>query len=259
MERIRSNREFMKSVFASLPTGMSDQSKGVEEPPLGLPPDPGAKLVALPKPDRRILSQDSVYACMEKRRSRRRWTKESLSLEELSFLLWATQGVEEILGDGYATLRVVPSGGARHAFETYLIVNRVKELDPGVYRYLPLTHQPGGQLAPELVFLFAADNLPEKISRATFGQKFVADGAVVFLWSCIPYRGEWRYTVAAHKLMLLDAGHVCQNLYLGCEAIGAGTCAVGAYDQEAVDALLKLDGEDEFVISLAPVGRPQAE
>jgi SagB-type dehydrogenase family enzyme len=55
--------------------------------------------------------------------------------------------------------------------------------------------------------------------------------------------------------MLLDAGHLCQNLYLACEAMGAGTCAIGAYDQEAVDKLLKLDGEDGFVVYLAPVGK----
>jgi nitroreductase len=54
--------------------------------------------------------------------------------------------------------------------------------------------------------------------------------------------------------MLLDAGHVCQNLYLACEAIQAGTCAIGAYDQAAIDAFLKLDGMDEFVVYLAPVG-----
>ena len=66
---------------------------------------------------------------------------------------------------------------------------------------------------------------------------------------------EWRYGLAAHRAILLDAGHVCQNLYLACEAIEAGTCAVGAYDQEAMDRLLGLDGEEELVIYLAPVGK----
>jgi SagB-type dehydrogenase family enzyme len=66
---------------------------------------------------------------------------------------------------------------------------------------------------------------------------------------------EWRYDIAAHRVILLDAGHVCQNLYLASEAIGAGTCAVAAYDQVLIDGLLNLDGEDEFVIYLAPVGK----
>ncbi len=66
---------------------------------------------------------------------------------------------------------------------------------------------------------------------------------------------EWRYHLAAHKVIAIDVGHVCQNLYLACESIGAGTCAIAAYDQEAFDRLLRIDGKDEFVIYLSPVGK----
>lgn len=248
MDLIQANREFMKSNFASLSGEPSDQSKGVPGPPLEVAHDPDAREISLPRPDPAILAQPDLLACMKGRRSRRAWTNDALSMEALAFLLWATQGVEEILGDGYATLRTVPSGGARHAFETYLVVSRVTGLTPGVYRYLPLSH--------DLVRLFDVPNLRDRVLEATFGQRFVVDAPVVFFWSCVPYRGEWRYTIAAHKTMLLDAGHVCQNLYLACEAIGAGACAVAAYDQKAIDALLQLDGQDEFVIYLAPVGKP---
>ena len=55
--------------------------------------------------------------------------------------------------------------------------------------------------------------------------------------------------------MLLDAGHVCQNLYLACESLGLGTCAIGAYSQEKLDAFLGLDGQEEFAVYLSPVGR----
>ncbi|RLC52077.1 MAG: SagB/ThcOx family dehydrogenase, partial [Candidatus Cloacimonadota bacterium] len=95
----------------------------------------------------------------------------------------------------------------------------------------------------------------EKIIEATLDQKFTGESAAVFVWSVIPYRSEWRYSIAAHKTMLLDAGHVCQNLYLACEAIKAGTCAIAAYDQKKMDELLRLDGQDEFVVYLAPVGK----
>ena len=170
-----------------------------------------------------------------------------MTLDELTFLLWSTQGVKEVIGDGYATMRTVPSAGARHPFETYIVASHVKGILPGIYRYLPLTHQ--------LAFLFAPPHLQENLSLAVFGQRFVAAAPAVFIWSCLPYRGEWRYTTAAHKVMLLDAGHLCQNLYIACEAIHAGTCAIGAYYQPAIDALLKLDGHDEFVVYLAPVGK----
>lgn len=65
---------------------------------------------------------------------------------------------------------------------------------------------------------------------------------------------EWRYGLAAHKVIAIDAGHVCRNLYLACEAINAGTCAIADYDQEELDELLGLDGEDEFAIYIASVG-----
>ena len=151
------------------------------------------------------------------------------------------------VGEGYASRRPVPSAGARHPFETYLAINRVEGLEPGLYRYLPFDQQ--------LLLLETSHNLLEPLSKAALGQRFVGQSAVVFAWSCIPYRAEWRYMDHAHKNMLLDAGHICQNLYLAVESIGAGTCAVGAYDQAAIDTLFKLDGTDEYVVYLAPVGK----
>ena len=186
MDHIRANREFMKSVFGSMPGGVSDQSKGLPEPPLELPCPAEAERIALPEPDKSLLCENDLFECLQTRQSRRRWTREPVSLAELSFLLWATQGVKEIIGNGYATMRIVPSGGARHSFETYIVAGRVEGILPGVYRYLPLSHQ--------LVFLFAPADLRERVMAATFGQRFVADAPVVFMWSCVPYRGEWRYT-----------------------------------------------------------------
>jgi SagB-type dehydrogenase family enzyme len=117
----------------------------------------------------------------------------------------------------------------------------------GFYRYLPLEHK----LLVENTYSGAA----QRIGWAAFRQTWMSSAAVVFVWSAIPYRMEWRYGLAAHRLILLDAGHVCQNLYLACEAISAGACAVAAYDQELMDQLLRIDGKDEFVIYLAAVGK----
>jgi SagB-type dehydrogenase family enzyme len=169
-----------------------------------------------------------------------------LTIDELSFLLWATQGIRKQVGHK-TTFRNVPSAGARHALETYLGVMDVIGLEKGIYRYLPLEHQ--------LLFEFSEIHIEEKLVEAALGQAFVGQAPVVFLWSAIPYRMEWRYGPASHKVIALDAGHICQNLYLACEAIHAGTCAVAAYHQELIDHLLHLDGKDEFVIYLAPVGK----
>jgi SagB-type dehydrogenase family enzyme len=167
-------------------------------------------------------------------------------VKEVAFLLWATQGVRRVLDPGHA-LRTVPSAGCRHSFETYLCVLHVAGLEQGIYRYLPLEHQ--------LVFEFAEHDLAPKVQQAVLGQPYPARAALSFIWTAIPYRMEWRYGPAAYKVIALDAGHVCQNLYLACEAIGCGTCAIAAYDQTAVDRLLKVDGREEFTIYLAPVGR----
>ena len=146
-----------------------------------------------------------------------------------------------------AVLRTVPSAGCRHPFETYLAVLRVGELENGIYRYLPLDHS--------LVFVRAVENLPAHLTAATRGQSFTGQAAVTFIWTVIPERTEWRYAEASYKVIALDAGHVCQNLYLACEAIGAGTCAIAAYDQTLADDLLGVDGDEEFSIYMAPVGK----
>jgi len=183
---------------------------------------------------------------MRQRRSGRRFSDSPLSLEELSFLLWATQGVDRIVADGKATLRTVPSGGARHPFETYIAAHRVTSLDPGVYRYLPLEHA--------LISECRRDDMSEALTDAALGQAFVGDCAATFIWTAVPYRCEWRYPTEAAKLILQDSGHLCQNLYLACEAIGCRACAIGAYDQAAMDDFLDIDGDDELVVYLAPVG-----
>jgi SagB-type dehydrogenase family enzyme len=147
----------------------------------------------------------------------------------------------------------VPSAGARHAFETYLAVNRVESLPAGLYRYLPFD----GQLAQ----LAIDPEIGRRAAAACLGQRFVSLAAVTFFWTAIPARMEWRYDLAAHKVIALDAGHVCQNLYLACESMGLGTCAIAAYDQAACDRLVGVDpltgtgGDEEFTLYLAPVGR----
>ncbi len=241
-------RDFLKdSIRLSIDFSQTDQSRGIPPPPIEKPYAPDAKRIDLVRPDawQEVGSVDVARAIGE-RQSHRRFRDEPLTLEEVAFLLWATQGVRQVVNPAVA-LRTVPSAGARHALETYLCVLNVAGLEAGIYRYLPLEHQ--------LLLEFGESGLPEKIVAATLGQRFIARAPATFVWTAVPYRMEWRYGLAAHKVILLDAGHVCQNLYLACAAIGAGTCAVAAYHQERMDALVGVDGEEEFVIYLAPVGK----
>jgi SagB-type dehydrogenase family enzyme len=244
---IEEAREFLKdSSRLRIDFSQTDQNRGVPPPPIEKTPAADAVRIPLVKRDDwHTIRKIDLEAAIQNRRSRRDYSDQGMTLEELSFLLWATQGIQHLFGN-HASLRTVPSAGARHALETYVAAQRLEALDRGLYRYLPIEH--------ELVLEYRDDDLGCKLAQAALGQTFVATAAATLIWTAIPYRMEWRYGLAAHKVIALDAGHVCQNLYLACEALSAGTCAIAAYHQEKMDALLHVDGTEEFTIYLAPVG-----
>ncbi|MDF1525116.1 MAG: SagB/ThcOx family dehydrogenase [bacterium] len=246
---IKQHREFLKDTLRKeYDFRQTDQHQGVPAPPVQKPFDPAARRVSLPAPAdwKGDIPGTDLESAILNRESRRHYLPDDLSLAELSFLLYCTQGVRQTPHPSVA-LRTVPSAGARHSFETYLLIRNVEGVDPGLYLYLPMEHA--------LVFLGKVDNMEIRVTLACLGQQFVGAGAVTFVWTTIPYRMEWRYGPLAHRVILIDVGHVCQNLYLACEAIGAGTCGVAAYDQQEVDELIGVDGEEEFTVYLAPVGK----
>jgi SagB-type dehydrogenase family enzyme len=222
------------------------QSEGVRPPPVQKPAAAGNRILPLPSREAWSIPPCDLLSAIATRESHRRFTTAPISLNELALLLWATQGVRTELHEA-AVLRTVPSAGCRHPFETYLAVLRVEGLDSGIYRYLPLDHS--------LEQLPTVAHLPARLTAATRGQRFSGEAAVTFIWTVIPARTEWRYAEASYKVIALDAGHVCQNLYLACEAIGAGTCAIAAYDQALVDELVGVVADSEFTIYVAPVGK----
>jgi len=245
---IRENREFLKDTLRlKYDFRQTDQNRGAEAPPIQKPLKDGQQIIEFSKEKLYEPSGNkdlvSVIRCRE---SKRKYRLESLTLDELSFLLWATQGLRSSIHNGHA-LRVVPSAGCRHSFETYIAVIDVSGLKQGLYRYLPIEHA--------IVLEREVEDLPEKVAQATLGQSFAGEAGAVFIWACIPYRMEWRYGPAAHRAIAFDAGHVCQNLYLAVQAVYAGTCAIAAYNQSLMDELIGADGEDEFTIYLAPVGK----
>ena len=250
MDDFKPYRDFLKdSLRKTIDFRESAQSRRLPVPPLQEPVDAELPRIRLPDRDswKPVIAAADVTEAIGNRRSRRNYSDQYLKVEELAFLLWATQG-QRSPGKQPPHFRTVPSAGARHSFETYLFIHRVETISSGLYRYLPLSN--------ELVLIYSTDGGNKaRLSRAVLGQRFVADSAVVFVWTTVPYRMEWRYLQAAHRVILLDAGHVCQNLYLACEVIQAGTCAIAAYDQEAMDELLEVDGEEQFTIYLAPVGK----
>lgn len=224
----------------------SAQQRGEPQPPLELPFDNTAPLIDLPDARAHNLELANVYDLITDRQTWRNYANHPLSLSALSFLLWATQGIKSF-ADTYATQRTVPSAGARHAFETYLLVHNVDDLEPGIYRYIASQHK--------LLRLDLGDQLTTRVTRACMNQEQVVRSAVTFIWAAVMARMFWRYGERGYRYLHLDAGHVCQNLYLAAEAQRCGVCAIAAFDDEALNDILGLDGEDTFAIYVATVGQ----
>jgi SagB-type dehydrogenase family enzyme len=235
---------FEKTKYPNLT--VSGQQSGIRQPELEQEIPHDATLIPLPEPSSISIPPMDIRQAMEQRTTLRKYTEQELSLKELSYLLWITQGVKAVT-DRPATLRTVPSAGSRHAFETYMLINRVESLSPGVYRYSAIKHN-----------IFAVNmevNITEKITTACKSQSHVRTSAVTFFWVAVLDRMAWRYAERAARYVLLDAGHVCQNLYLAAESIHCGVCAIAAYDDDLTNAALGLDGINELVVYAATVGK----
>jgi len=236
---------FEASKYQNMPD--SQQKMGIPQPPLQVAYNADAQLIALPDPKDCKLAESDFCSIVQTRESRRQYTEEKLSLVELSYLLWATQGVKTINEAKTFTRRNVPSAGARHPFETFLLINQVQGLAQGLYRYLALEHK--------LLLLDASADINQKITGACLKQKHIQTSAVTFCWVADIARTYWRYGERSFRYILLDAGHVCQNLYLAAETIQCGVCAIAAYDDDLINAALGVDGTHQFAAYIATVGK----
>lgn len=186
-----------------------------------------------------------LHEALLKRRSIRRYSASALSLGELSYLLWAADGVTA-RANGFG-FRTAPSAGALYPVETYVIVNSVSELDAGVYYYRAADHS---------LFLLEQGDFREATAMAALGQEMCGQAPVVFAWTAVFPRSVWRYGQRAYRYVYLDAGHIAQNLALAAVALDLGTCQIGALFDDEVNSILGVDGERESVIYMSVVGRP---
>ena len=249
---IRAGRNFLKMNQEDAPDWealgyKTDQELKRQQPPLYKAPM-GGEIIPLPTDYHSLDLEKDLVLTIFRRKSSRIYTEGQITLQELSFLLWATQGVKDIRGKNYATLRTVPCGGARHEIECYLAVRNVEGLLPGYYHYMPDRH------AVERIREVSEEQMHRDIAASLVSQYWACKASVVMYYSIIPYRAEWRYGVSAHRAALIDSGHIVQNLYIACTAAGLGTCAVAAVETDLADEMFGLDGEEEFIFYSAPVG-----
>jgi len=250
MTQMEQNRKFMHC--PSFRDGMktSDQSQGVEPPAFGKPIV--GELFVLPLFEN--LAENVSYASLlDARRSKRSYSDKPMTQAELAFMLWSTQGIQSFR-DKVATFRTVPSGGARHPFETYITVKNVEGLPPGLYHYLPTEN-----LGEKKVTIERLGDLPDydkTITEMVAGQAWAAKAPVVLFYTCIPYKSEWRYAEMSHRVVLIDLGHVGQNAMLSAVALGLGSCCMAAFDQAACDRVIGLDSLNEYTVYGVSVGTP---
>lgn len=237
--------EFMQQTSLPAPDS-SPQEKGEPQPPLEEAYDSSGRFFTL-LPVREMTKMPlDVRDAMEHRRTVRKYQDSPLSIGELSVLLWYTQGVKEV-STRPATLRIVPSAGARHAFETLLLINRVTGLEPGLYRYIALEHK--------LLNLTVDPQFADRVSKACLNQAQIVHSCVTFFWVAIVERMTWRYQGRGYRYLFLDAGHICQNLFLTAESIGSGVCPIGAFNDAELNQLFGLDGKMRFVVYGGAVGK----
>jgi SagB-type dehydrogenase family enzyme len=201
----------------------------------------GYKMISLPKPD---FTGEPFEEVLKKRRSVRNYTEDSITLLELSQLLFAAQGITGH-EQGYA-LRAAPSAGALYPMETYVVAIRVDGLKPGIYHYVANSH------ALELV---KSGDFKVKLINASLGQEMVGEAAVTFIITSIFERTTYKYDERGYRYAYMEAGHISQNLFLQSTSLGLGSVCAGAFFDDKINELIGVDGKKEAAIYIHCVGR----
>ena len=197
-----------------------------------------AEVINLPEPQ--YDSDVSIEQSLLNRRSIRSYSGQSLTLQELSQLLWAAQGITDPGG-----FRAAPSAGGLYPLELYLVAGDVTDLTAGVYRYQPDGHQ--------LVKTLDGDKRAE-LAEAALGQEWVKEGAVSIVFTAVYERTTVKYGDRGVRYVHMEAGHAAQNLCLQATTMELGAVTVGAFHDEQVSQLLNLP-TDERPLYVIPIGR----
>jgi len=200
--------------------------------------------IMLPVPN--IIGEMSVEEALESRRSRRNFNEDPITLEQLSQILWAAYGVtsprsEPGLRGG---LRTAPSAGALYPLEIYVVAGNVEGLEPGVYRYIADGHK--------LIMTLEGD-VRNELREAALGQRMVSEAPISIFYSAVFERTTGRYGERGRKYVYIEVGHSAQNVYLQVNALGLGTCAIGAFADDMVRDILNLPSHEE-PLYLMPIG-----
>ena len=184
----------------------------------------------------------SVEKAIAKRRSERSFSGKTMSLAELSHILYYSSGIT----DKRTGLRAAPSAGAAYPIEVYPVISNVEDLTRGIYRYIVASHE---------LELVREGDFRQEMAQAARGERMIMRANVVLVLSAIFHRTQRRYRERAQRYILFEAGHIAQNTYLVATSMGLGACAIGAFYDEDFNRLLGVDGREESVLYLVAVGK----
>ena len=190
-------------------------------------------------PDPVYQSQMSVEEAIKTRRSIRTYEKAPLSLQHLSQMLWAAQGITS--AGGY---RTAPSAGALYPLELYVVAGEVEGLTPGVYRYHPQGHK---------ITLKIEDDPRIALARASVMQNWMAKAPAILVITAFYSRTAVKYGSRAKRYVHMEVGHAAQNIYLQATSLNLGTVMVGAFMDTAVKEILSLK-KAEAPLAIMPIG-----
>lgn len=211
-------------------------------------PDPYKSYPDNPKielPKQNNIKTETLNHAILNRRSIRDFSKKPLSKEQLSYLIWASTGIQrKERGFEY---RTAPSAGALYPIETYVVINNVKNIAQGVYHY---------NIESNHLEEIKKGDYRSAIAEAALNQPMCYHAAAVFIWTAIFNRSKCKYGQRAYRYIYLDAGHIAENLALSATSINLGTCQIAALYDDEVNQIIDIDGITESTIYLSVVGVP---
>lgn len=198
-----------------------------------------SEIILLPSPN--YNSNTSIEEAILKRRSVRDFSISSLTIPEVSQLLWAAQGITE----KNSGLRTAPSAGATYPLEVYLLSSNVKELSQGLYKYNPQEHS--------LKFITEGDKRSD-ISNAALKQGSIEKSSAIIILTAVYERTSARYGNRTERYVNMEIGHAGQNIYLQAVSLGLGTVMIGAFNDDSLKKVLNLP-ENEYPLAIYPLGK----
>jgi SagB-type dehydrogenase family enzyme len=187
-----------------------------------------------------------IIEILKNRKSVRYFSSKDVSFVNLSFLLWASTGIQR--KSKHYEFRTAPSAGALYPIETYVIVNRVEELERALYHYNIESH---------MLEMLKIGDFSQDLIHGALDQEMCGAAAVVLIWTGVFLRAKWKYGQRAYRYVYLDAGHIAQNLAISATSLGLGSCQIGAFFDDEINEVVNINGIDESVIYMSVVGHPK--